>query len=35
QPESMQAPTAALVGRARAHPAGAYALSLFAAREQL
>jgi glutathione S-transferase len=35
QPESMQAPTAALVRRARAHPAGAYALSLFAARGQL
>ncbi len=35
QPESMQAPIAALVRRARAHPAGAYALSLFAARERL
>ena len=35
QPESMQAPIAALVKRARAHPAGAYALSLFAARDQL
>jgi glutathione S-transferase len=35
QPEAMQPPIAALVGRARAHPAGAYALSLFARREQL
>jgi glutathione S-transferase len=35
QPEAMQAPIAALVQRARAHPAGAYALSLFAARNEL
>jgi glutathione S-transferase len=35
QPEAMQAPIASLVRRARAHPAGAYALSLFARREQL
>jgi glutathione S-transferase len=32
QPEQMRAETAALVQRAREHPAGAYALSLFAAR---
>jgi glutathione S-transferase len=35
QPESMKAPTAALVRRARAHPAGAYAMSLFARRDSL
>jgi glutathione S-transferase len=35
QPELMRPPTAALVRRARAHPAGTYALSLFARREQL
>ncbi len=35
QPELMRAPTAALVARARAHPAGAYALSLFARRDEL
>lgn len=35
QPELMQAPIAALVARARTHPAGAYALSLFAARSAL
>ncbi len=32
QPQAMRANTAALVQRARAHPAGAYALALFAAR---
>lgn len=32
QPAEMRAETAALVTRARAHPAGAYALSLFASR---
>ncbi len=35
QPQAMKAPTAALVERARAHPAGAYAMSLFARREDL
>jgi glutathione S-transferase len=35
QPELMRAPTAALVARSRAHPAGAYALSLFARRDAL
>jgi glutathione S-transferase len=35
QPSDMQADTAALVERAREHPAGAYALSLFAERERL
>lgn len=35
QPPDMQAPTAALVRRAREHPAGAYALSLFQRREAL
>jgi glutathione S-transferase len=35
QPAAMKAPTAALVRRARAHPAGAYALSLFARRDSL
>jgi glutathione S-transferase len=35
QPELMQAPAAALVQRARAHPAGAFALSLFARRDEL
>jgi glutathione S-transferase len=35
QPELMQPKTAALVERARAHPAGSYALSLFARRAQL
>ena len=32
QPPEMRAETAAMVERAREHPAGAYALSLFAAR---
>jgi len=35
QPKEMRAETAALVERARAHPAGGYALSLFARREAL
>lgn len=35
QPEEMQPETAAMVRRAREHPAGAYALSLFARREEL
>lgn len=35
QPSDMQPDTAALVERAREHPAGAYALSLFAERERL
>ncbi|HEY2215893.1 MAG TPA: glutathione S-transferase family protein, partial [Solirubrobacteraceae bacterium] len=35
QPDEMQADTAALVMRAREHPAGAFALSLFARREGL
>jgi glutathione S-transferase len=35
QPPEMQAETAAIVERARAHPAGAFALSLFAERERL
>jgi glutathione S-transferase len=35
QPSDMKAPTAALVQRAREHPAGAYALSLFQRREEL
>ena len=35
QPPAMKTPTAALVERARAHPAGAYAMSLFARRESL
>jgi glutathione S-transferase len=35
QPEAMKAPTAALVRRARAHPAGAYAMTLFARRDEL
>ncbi len=35
QPEAMKAPTAALVQRARAHPAGAYALALFSRRDSL
>ncbi|HEY2718487.1 MAG TPA: glutathione S-transferase family protein [Solirubrobacteraceae bacterium] len=35
QPQEMQADTAQLVERAREHPAGAYALSLFAERERL
>lgn len=35
QPQAMQAPTAALVERARTHPAGAYALSLFNRRDEL
>jgi glutathione S-transferase len=35
QPQEMKAPTAALVQRAREHPAGAYALSLFARRDSL
>jgi glutathione S-transferase len=35
QPQAMKAPTAALVQRARAHPAGAYAMSLFAQRDSL
>jgi glutathione S-transferase len=34
QPEEMQPQTAALVRRAREHPAGAYALSLFLGRER-
>jgi glutathione S-transferase len=35
QPQQMKPPTADLVQRARAHPAGAYALSLFARRDSL
>jgi glutathione S-transferase len=35
QPAEMQPDTAALVERARAHPAGAYALSLFLGRDDL
>jgi len=35
QPQQMKPPTADLVQRARAHPAGAYALSLFARRDRL
>jgi glutathione S-transferase len=35
QPEAMKAPTAALVRRAREHPAGAYAMSLFERRDSL
>jgi glutathione S-transferase len=35
QPEVMKAPTAALVRRAREHPAGSYAMSLFARRDSL
>jgi glutathione S-transferase len=35
QPPDMQAPTAALVQRAREHPAGAYAISLFQRRDSL
>ncbi|HEX3911549.1 MAG TPA: glutathione S-transferase family protein [Solirubrobacteraceae bacterium] len=35
QPAQMQADTAALISRAREHPAGAFALSLYGRREQL
>jgi glutathione S-transferase len=35
QPQAMRAPTAALVQRAREHPAGAYAMSLFSQRDRL
>ncbi len=35
QPRDMQAPTASLVQRAREHPAGAYALSLFQHRDSM
>ena len=35
QPEALPAETAALVERAREHPAGRYALAMFAERERL